>query len=128
MFLHSGFSHLASNSLPLIFLMATLLIVYPKPAFPAMLFMVLYANILVWIFGRSAYHIGASGLVYSLVAFLIAAGYFKRRPLFAIIAFIIAVLYGGLVWGRNSRTRWMVCILGIASLRCNRWSIPRAFL
>ena len=46
-FLHSGFSHLASNSLPLIFLMATLIIVYPKPAFPAMLFMVLYANILV---------------------------------------------------------------------------------
>ena len=98
-FLHSGFSHLASNSLPLLFLMATLIIVYPKPAFPAMLFMVLYANILVWIFGRPAYHVGASGLVYSLVAFLIAAGYFKRRPLFAIIAFIIAIVYGGLVWG-----------------------------
>ncbi len=98
-FFHSGFSHLASNSLPLLFLMTALLIFYPKPAFPAMLFMVVYTNLLVWIFGRSAYHVGASGLVYSLVAFLIAAGYFKRRPLFALLALVIGFFYGGLVWG-----------------------------
>ena len=71
------FSHLASNSLPLLFLMATLIIVYPKPAFPAMLFMVLYANILVW-FWTTCISYWCEGLVYSLVAFLIAAGYFKQ--------------------------------------------------
>lgn len=98
-FIHSGISHLVSNSIPLIVLMTTLLIVYPKPAFPAMFFMVIYANILVWLGGRSASHIGASGLVYSLVAFLIAAGYFKRRPLFAIVALAIGFIYGGLIWG-----------------------------
>lgn len=98
-FLHSGFSHLASNSFPLLVLMTTILIFYPKVAFPSMFFMVIYTNILVWIFGRSAYHVGASGLVYSLVAFLIAAGYYKKRPLFALVALVIGFLYGGLVWG-----------------------------
>jgi membrane associated rhomboid family serine protease len=98
-FLHSGISHLVSNSIPLVVLMTTLLIVYPKPAFPAMFFMVIYSNILVWILGRSANHIGASGLVYSLAAFLIAAGYFKKRPFFALVALVIGFLYGGLVWG-----------------------------
>jgi len=98
-FFHSGFSHLASNSFPLIVLMTSLLIFYPKPAFPAIFFMVVYTNLLVWIFGRSAYHVGASGLVYSIASFLIAAGYFKRRPLFALVALLIAFFYGGLVWG-----------------------------
>ncbi len=63
-FLHSGFSHLASNSFPLLVLMTSLLVFYPKPAFPALFFMVVYTNILVWFCGRSAFHVGASGLVY----------------------------------------------------------------
>lgn len=98
-FLHSGFSHVASNSIPLIFLMSTIFIFYSRVAIPSMIFMVLYTNILVWILGRPAYHVGASGLVYSLVAFLIAAGFYKKAPLSAFIALVIGILYGGLIWG-----------------------------
>jgi membrane associated rhomboid family serine protease len=55
---------------------------------------------LLWIFGRSAIHIGASGLVYGLVAFLIASGLFERRLLSLLIALVVGALYGSsMLWG-----------------------------
>lgn len=98
-FLHSGFTHVASNSIPLIVLMSIMILFYNKIAFIAMFFMIIFTNSLVWVLGRPAYHVGASGLVYSLVAFLIAAGFYKRAPLSIFISAIIGLLYGGLIWG-----------------------------
>lgn len=99
-FLHSGFSHVASNTIPLLVLISVILAFYSSVAIPAMFFMVIFTNSLVWIIGRGdAYHIGASGLVYSLAAFLIAAGFYKKAFLSGLIALVIATLYGGLVWG-----------------------------
>ena len=45
-------------------------------------------------------HIGASGLVFGLIVFLILSGLLERRPVPLLIALFVGFLYGGtLLWG-----------------------------
>jgi hypothetical protein len=53
----------------------------------------------VWLFGRYSYHIGASGLVYGLASFLFISGLLRRNKSLLSLSFVVALLYGGLVWG-----------------------------
>jgi len=53
----------------------------------------------VWVFGRSANHIGASGLIYGLAGFLITNGFVEKKLLPLIISAGVIFLYGGLIWG-----------------------------
>ena len=48
--------------------------------------------------GRNADHVGASGLVYGLVAFLIASGFAERKPVAIFIAMLVGFLYGTTLW------------------------------
>lgn len=49
---------------------------------------------MVWLFGRSSYHVGASGLVYGLAAFLIAFGIYKKKIIPLVISLFVAFTYG----------------------------------
>jgi len=72
---------------------------YEKHALEVIIESVLLGGILVWIFGRSASHIGISGLIYSLAAFLIMAGLLKKDIKSLLVSVLILFLYGGLIWG-----------------------------
>ena len=54
---------------------------------------------LVWSFGRSTFHIGASGLIYGIAAFLFFSGIVRAEFKSLIISLAVVVTYGGLVWG-----------------------------
>jgi hypothetical protein len=61
----------------------------------------LLTGIGVWLFAanKGAYHIGMSGVIYSLVAFLFTSGTLRKyRPLQALSLFI-AFVYGSMIWG-----------------------------
>lgn len=98
-FLHANIRHLLSNTLPLMVLLVVLYSFYPKKAMGVILISVLLGGLLVWIFGRSANHIGASGLIYGLAAFLIANGIMEQKFIPLLISIAVAVIYGGLFWG-----------------------------
>jgi membrane associated rhomboid family serine protease len=54
----------------------------------------------VWLFGgRGTVHIGASGVVFGYLGFLLLRGYFERSAGSILFSLMIFVLYGGLVWG-----------------------------
>ena len=97
--LHANYLHIISNTIPIAVLLLALLTFYKEQAFGAILGGVLIGGGLVWIFARSAYHVGISGLIYSLSAFLIAAGFYKKDVKSILISIIIIILYGGLIWG-----------------------------
>jgi membrane associated rhomboid family serine protease len=59
----------------------------------------LVSGLCVWLGGRPNYHIGASGIVYGLAAFLFVSGAIRRDTRLAAISFVIVFLYGGLIWG-----------------------------
>jgi membrane associated rhomboid family serine protease len=46
-------------------------------------------------FGRPATHIGASGLIYGLIAYLLVSGISERRFVPMVIAIVVGFLYGG---------------------------------
>jgi len=53
----------------------------------------------VWLFGRSVYHIGASGVVYGLISFIFWSGVFRRNIKSIVLALIVTILYAGYLEG-----------------------------
>lgn len=97
--IHADFSHLISNTVPLVILGWIIFYFYPKVSYILFVFIYFFTGLLVWIFARQVYHIGASGLVYGFVSFLFFSGIFRRDNKSIALALVITFLYGGLVWG-----------------------------
>ena len=97
--LHGGLSHLISNSVPLLLLITMMLHLYPNSALKVMPAVYLGPGIAVWLFGRASDHIGASGLVYGLVAYIFFGGLIRRDTRAIGASLLVSFLYGTLVWG-----------------------------
>jgi len=98
-FIHANFSHLISNTFPLILLGWSIFFFYPKVSSRVFLAVYLLTGFLVWLLAREVYHIGASGLVYAFVSFLFFSGIFRKDNKSIAIALLVTFLYGGVVWG-----------------------------
>lgn len=98
-FIHGSYSHLASNSVPIAVLLFFLFTLYKRDSIKIIALITIIGGGFVWIFARSASHIGISGLIYGLVTFLIVAGIFKRDFKSIAVSIVTAVLYGGILWG-----------------------------
>ena len=96
---HGSVGHIVSNTLPLIILGSALYLFYDKIASRVFLMCYFVTGLLVWLFARNAYHIGASGLIYGIAGFLISIGFFRKDIKSIIISIITIVSYGGMVYG-----------------------------
>ena len=93
-FLHGGWSHLVGNTIPLLVLLC-LLAGSRTNSFKIVFQIILLGGALLWIFGRSnTVHVGASGLIYGLMTFLIVAGFLERRLGALVIAVFVGFTYG----------------------------------
>jgi len=92
--LHANLQHLISNTIPLTVLLL-LLAGSRANTWTVVVCIVLLSGALLWLFGRHAIHIGASGLIYGLITFLIISGVRERRIVPMITALIVGFLYGG---------------------------------
>jgi membrane associated rhomboid family serine protease len=98
-FLHGGFSHIISNSIPLIILSALLrLSIGTKQMLVVMFIGIVGSGLGTWLFSSAGLVIGASGLVFSLIGFLLADAYFSPSLRSWTIAVLSFVLYGGALW------------------------------
>ena len=97
--LHGNEMHLISNTIPLLFLGTTLFFFYNRIATPVFYQIYFITGFLVWLLGRSSIHIGASGLIYGIAAFLIFFGIFRKDIKSLFISIIITFLYGSLIYG-----------------------------
>lgn len=97
--IHSSFAHLFSNSVPLLVLGAMTFYFYRPIAFSVFFWVYLMSGIWLWAAGRSAYHVGASGLVYGFASFLFFSGIFRKEKTLMVLSLLVVFLYGSLVWG-----------------------------
>jgi len=97
--LHGDYSHLFSNSVPLLVLGFIIFSSYRKVAVSTISIIYFLSGALVWIFARPNFHIGASGLVYGFAFFVFFSGVFRRDVRSMALAMLVAFLYGGIVWG-----------------------------
>jgi membrane associated rhomboid family serine protease len=93
-FLHQNLGHILGNTVPLIILLL-LLSGSQARSWEVVVDIVLVGGFLLWIFGRPAVHIGASGLISGLTSFLILSGFLERRIIPLLIAVLVGFLYGG---------------------------------
>ena len=98
-FLHASFAHLSANLIAFLVL-GTLVILDGLHRFIAVsAIVIVLGGALVWLFGFAGIHVGASGWVFGLWAYLLARAWFHRSWSNLITAGVVAVLYGGLILG-----------------------------
>jgi membrane associated rhomboid family serine protease len=97
--IHADFGHLLSNTAPLLVLSTMVMFFYRKVALRAFVMIYLLTGLAVWLFGRPVFHIGASGVVYGLVAFVFWSGIFRRNLKAIVLALIVVFYYGSMVMG-----------------------------
>ncbi len=97
--IHEDFTHLFNNSLPLLLLSIALFYFYSEIAIKISSITYILTGLLVWLWGREAWHIGASGLVYGLASFLFFSGLIRRYFRLIALSLLVVFLYGEMVWG-----------------------------
>jgi membrane associated rhomboid family serine protease len=97
--IHADIKHLFANSVPLLVLGGCLFYFYRELAVKTFLLIYIVTGVCVWTGGREAYHIGASGVVYGLAAFLFFSGIIRRDGKLLAITLLVTFLYGSMVWG-----------------------------
>lgn len=98
--IHENLSHLISNTVPILFLGTILFFFYGRVGGIVFFRCYFITNLLVWLFSpRASYHIGASGLVYGLSAFLIVFGFLRGEVTSLLISVAVLLIYGGIFYG-----------------------------
>lgn len=120
-FLHGGFSHLIANTLP--FLLLGLLVSWRSDGriWPITILIAVVGGLAVWLFGPPAtVTIGASGLIFGYLAYILAAGFLTRHWLDVVIAVVVLVVYGSALWGVlpfavAENVSWLAHLTGFAA-------------
>ncbi|MDT5074979.1 MAG: hypothetical protein QOH82_4299 [Mycobacterium sp.] len=104
--LHANWAHLVANTIPALVL-GFLVSLAGMSRF-------VYATVIVWILGGlgtwlignlgapngvETNHIGASGLIFGWLTFLIVFGFFTRHAWQIVVGILVFVVYGGVLWG-----------------------------
>ena len=115
-FVHGSWLHLISNTIPLLIL-GGMVMFRGIRYFGAVTFMImLLGGVLLWCFGRSNAHIGASGLAFGYLGFLVTRGFYERSWQSIGVAALVVFLYGGMIFGvvpRDDGVSWEAHLFGL---------------
>jgi membrane associated rhomboid family serine protease len=73
--------------------------VYPRAAKVLLPTVYLGGGVAVWLFAREAYHIGASGIAFGMLFFVLSSGVLRWERRAIAISLVIFFLYGGMILG-----------------------------
>lgn len=117
-FVHADWKHLVNNMLSLVVLGAGISLFYKRVVWQLFLGIALISGLWVWVFARTNYHLGASGLVYGFAAFLFLSGVLKKYPQMYALSLLVIFLYGSLIWGIfpiDHKISWEGHLMGMLS-------------
>jgi membrane associated rhomboid family serine protease len=97
--LHADIRHLYNNTIPLFLLATGLFYFYSEVALSVFSMTWIITGLLVWLAGRDAWHIGASGLIYGIASFLFFSGILRKYFRLVALSLLVVFLYGSMVWG-----------------------------
>ncbi|GAA2951953.1 rhomboid family intramembrane serine protease [Kitasatospora cinereorecta] len=116
-FLHSGWEHVASNSVPLLVLGFIAALAGIRRFAAVVLLVIVTGGLGVWLTAPpDTVTLGASGVVFGLFGYLLVRGFVDRRPLDIVVGVIIAAVYGSLLWGvlpTDSGISWQGHLFGL---------------
>ncbi len=98
--LHGGWGHLLNNSIAFLGLGFVMVVAEGRRFLATTFLLVLISGLGTWLIGRGgSVHIGASGLIYGYLGYLLLRAWTERKPLWIAVGIGIAVFYGGMIWG-----------------------------
>jgi membrane associated rhomboid family serine protease len=99
-FLHANLNHLIANTIPFL-LFGWLVMLRDRRHFGLVTLMaMLGSGLLSWAFGAPhSVHVGASGLIFGYLGFLLLAGWYARSASSIALSLLVATLWGGTVLG-----------------------------
>lgn len=98
--LHGNFEHLIANTIPLITLGWFVMLRETSDFIWVTAIAGLVGGLGTWLTGApNSVHIGASGLIFGYLGFLLLRGYFERSVVSIALSLLSFMLYGSLVWG-----------------------------
>lgn len=100
-FLHANMGHLIANMSGLLILGLALMALEGRKALFIVGTIVVFGGLGTWLIGNGqSVHVGASGVVFGLIGYLIAAGWYKRTTAYIMVAIAVLTVYGGVaLWG-----------------------------
>ena len=104
-FLHGGFGHLFANTIPFFILGWLVLLSGRETFFNASAIIIFVGGLGVWIFGSNTVHIGASGLVYGFLGFILIRAYIEKKLFWIVVAVVTGIVYSGLIFGLLNFTK-----------------------
>jgi membrane associated rhomboid family serine protease len=128
-FLHAGWDHLISNSLPFVVLGFLVLLSGLARWLVSSLIIIVISGMTAWLL--TPVHtiiLGASGLIFGWLTYLLARGLWSRRPAQVVIAVLVLLVYGGLIWGLfpgNAGISWQAHLGGAVGGVLAAWLLHR---
>lgn len=118
-FLHYDFPHLSTNSVSLFILGMFLITMEHGRSYWIVIAIIILGGLGTWFIGRpGTVHIGASGVIYGILGFLITRGLFRRDFKTLLISIVVFFLYCGMIFGVlpvNFHTSWESHLCGFLS-------------
>lgn len=96
---HASLAHLLANTAPLLILGGMVAIRGAAYYLATTLAIAVFGGLGLWLIGRDAAHIGASGVAFGYFGFLVARGWYERRSGSIAAAVLVAAVYGGMLGG-----------------------------
>jgi membrane associated rhomboid family serine protease len=99
-FLHGNLLHLIANTIPFVILGWFVMLRRTSDFWTVSVIVMLVAGLGTWLFAPSwTNHIGASGVIFGYLGFLLSRGYFERSIGSIAMSLVVGLLYGGMIWG-----------------------------
>lgn len=128
--LHGSFAHLVSNTLPLLTLGYITAKTAPQKFIPTTITLIILSGLGTWLIaGKNQIHIGASALIYAYFGYIITTAITQKRPLQILIALIVAILYGSMIYGifpNQPNISWQGHLSGLLSGILLAYTTPKS--
>jgi membrane associated rhomboid family serine protease len=99
-FLHGSFSHIVANSIPFLALGWMVMLRDERHLIPVTLAGMVGSGLMAWLLGApGTVHIGASGVIFGYLGFLMLTGWYTRSFVSILLSVIVTLAWGSLVLG-----------------------------
>lgn len=117
-FIHGGFGHLFFNSVPFLLLLSFMMTLGTYTSICATVTIMIIGGAAVWLFGRHAIHVGASGLIMGYMGFILYNAYYNAN-LASVVVGIVSLYYLGTIlfslMPDDASTSWEGHVFGFAA-------------
>lgn len=97
--LHADWKHITDNSITAFVLLLGLFSFYGRVAWGVVGWSWVMSGLWIWIAARGGNHIGFSGVIYALAAFIFFSGVVRRHYRLMSLSLVVVFLYGSMIWG-----------------------------